>query len=43
MRRACEVGEVPGCETGPAGRLVFVVREIRAALRRPKDNARSAT
>lgn len=41
MTRESQAGEmdgVPGCETGPAGRMVFVVSEIRAALRRRKQS-----
>lgn len=35
--RVCDVADLPGCDTGPAGRLSFVVTEIRAALRRRRD------
>lgn len=36
LPRDCAVRgqEVPSCDTGPAGRLAFVVTEIRAAWRR---------
>lgn len=30
----CSVDDLPGCDTGPAGRLMFVVREALAAWRR---------
>jgi hypothetical protein len=37
-------GDVPRCDTGPAGRWVFVVREIRTAWRRREGkHQRSAT
>ncbi len=29
-----EATGVPGCDTGPGGRLVFVARELTSALRR---------
>ncbi len=29
-----EATGVPGCDSGPGGRLVFVARELTAALRR---------
>lgn len=41
--RACDVDDVPGCDTGPAGRMSFVVTEIRAALRRRKDRRADST
>ena len=39
----CDIADVPGCDTGPAGRLFFVVTEIRAALRRRMDRKTNST
>ena len=41
--KACDLADVPGCDTGPAGRLSFVVREIKAALHRRKDRRTDST
>lgn len=40
MSPARRSGNLPGCDTGPGGRLAFVVGEIRAALRRRRAAAR---
>ena len=36
-----EATGVPGCDTGPGGRLVFVARELTAALRRRRPGTTS--
>lgn len=40
----CATAEaVPGCDTGPAGRAGFVLREIRAAVARRRVRMNAAT
>lgn len=36
QRPVCPVGpvDIPGCDTGPAGRVAFVVRELAGVVRR---------
>ena len=34
---------LPGCDTGPAGRLTFVLREARAAWRRRRATSTTSS
>jgi hypothetical protein len=38
-----DLADVPACDTGPAGRLSFVIAEIRSALHRRKDRKTDRT